>query len=39
MSYDEMELDMVGDQRTTLFIIISDTDDGINDMLERLSLK
>ena len=27
MSYDEMELDMVGDQRTALFIIISDTDD------------
>ena len=39
MSYDEMELDMVGDQRTALFIIISDTDDGINDMLERLLLK
>ena len=30
MSYDEMELDMVGDQRTALFIIISDTDDTFN---------
>ena len=29
-SYDEMELDMVGDQRTALFIIISDTDDTFN---------
>ena len=26
MSYDEMELDMIGDQRTALFIVISDTD-------------
>ncbi len=26
-SYDEMELDMVGDRRTAMFIIISDTDD------------
>ena len=25
MSYDEMELDMIGDQRTALFIVISDT--------------
>ena len=30
MSYDEMELDMIGDQRTALFIIISDTDDTFN---------
>ena len=30
MSYDEMELDMVGDQRTALFIVISDTDDTFN---------
>lgn len=30
MSYDEMELDMVGDQRAALFIIISDTDDTFN---------
>ena len=29
-SYDEMELDMVGDQRTALFIVISDTDDTFN---------
>ena len=26
MSYDEMELDMIGDQRTAMFVIISDTD-------------
>lgn len=30
MSYDEMELDMIGDQRTALFIVISDTDDTFN---------
>ena len=30
MSYDEMELDMIGDQRTVLFIVISDTDDTFN---------
>lgn len=28
MAYDEMELDMLGDQRTAMFVIISDTDDG-----------
>ena len=28
--YDEMELDMIGDQRTAMFIIISDTDDTFN---------
>lgn len=30
MSYDEMELDMIGDKRTALFIVISDTDDTFN---------
>ena len=30
MSYDEMELDMIGDQRTAMFGIISDTDDTFN---------
>ena len=30
MSYDEMELDMIGDQRTAMFDIISDTDDTFN---------
>jgi len=30
MSYDEMELDMLGDQRTAMFVIISDTDDTFN---------
>ena len=30
MSYDEMELDMIGDQRTVMFVIISDTDDTFN---------
>ena len=34
MSYDEMELDMVGDQRTALFIIISDTDDTFTGAVE-----
>ena len=29
MSYDEMELDMIGDQRTAMFVI-SDTDDTFN---------
>ena len=29
-SYDEMELDMLGDQRTAMFVIISDTDDTFN---------
>ena len=29
-SYDEMELDMMGDQRTAMFVIISDTDDTFN---------
>ena len=29
-SYDEMELDMIGDQRTAMFVIISDTDDTFN---------
>lgn len=27
MSYDEMELDTIGDRKTALFVIISDTDD------------
>ena len=27
MAYDEMELDMLGDQKTAMFVIISDTDD------------
>ena len=30
MSYDEMELDTIGDQKTALFVIISDTDDTFN---------
>ena len=30
MEYDEMELDMLGDQRTAMFVIISDTDDTFN---------
>ena len=29
-SYDEMELDMLGDQRTAMFVIIYDTDDTFN---------
>ena len=30
MSYDEMELDLIGDRKTALFVIISDTDDTFN---------
>lgn len=30
MSYDEMELDTLGDRKTALFVIISDTDDTFN---------
>lgn len=30
MSYDEMELDMLGERRTAMFVIISDTDDTFN---------
>ena len=30
MSYDEMELDTIGDRKTVLFVIISDTDDTFN---------
>lgn len=30
MSYDELELDMMGDRKTAMFVIISDTDDTFN---------
>ncbi len=30
MSYDELELDTMGDQKTALFVIIVDTDDTFN---------
>jgi type IV secretion system protein VirD4 len=30
MQYDEMELDTIGDRKTALFIIISDTDDSFS---------
>jgi type IV secretion system protein VirD4 len=30
MSYDELELDLLGDRKTALFIIIPDTDDTFN---------
>jgi len=30
MSEDEMELDSLGDRKTALFVIISDTDDTFN---------
>ena len=30
MSYDEMELDTIGDRKMALFVIISDTDDTFN---------
>ena len=29
-SYDELELDTLGDQKTALFLIMSDTDDSFN---------
>ena len=29
-SYDELELDRLGEEKTALFVIISDTDDTIN---------
>lgn len=29
-AYDELELDMLGDEKTALFVIISDTDDTFN---------
>ena len=29
-SYDELKLDMLGDEKTALFVIISDTDDMFN---------
>ena len=32
MSYDELELDTLGDRKTALFVIISDTDDTFNDV-------
>ena len=30
MSYDELELDLMGDRKTAMFVIISDTDDTFN---------
>lgn len=30
MSYDELELDLLGDRKSALFVIISDTDDTFN---------
>ena len=30
MEYDELELDTLGDQKTTLFVILSDTDSTFN---------
>ena len=38
MSYDELELDMIGDQRTALFIIISDTFEQFASRCRRLRL-
>jgi type IV secretion system protein VirD4 len=35
-SYDEMELDTIGDRRTALFVIISDTDDTFNFLVAML---
>ena len=30
MSYDELELDLIGEEKTALFVIVSDTDDSFN---------
>jgi len=35
-SYDEMELDTIGDRKTALFVIISDTDDTFNFLVAML---
>lgn len=37
MAYDEMELDLLGDRRTALFVIISDTDDTFNFVVSILN--
>lgn len=36
MSYDELELDMLGDRKTALFVIISDTDDTFNFVISMM---
>ena len=36
MSYDEMELDLIGDRRTALFLIMSDTDTTFNFVIAML---
>lgn len=36
MSYDEMELDKVGDRKTALFLIMSDTDTTFNFVIAML---
>ena len=38
MSYDEMELDTIGDRKTALFVIISDTDDTFNFIVAMLNM-
>ena len=35
-SYDELELDMLGDEKTALFVIISDTDDTFNFIVSNM---
>lgn len=34
MSYDELELDLLGDRKTALFLIMSDTDASFNFMYD-----
>ena len=36
MSYDEMELDKIGDRKTALFLIMSDTDTTFNFVIAML---
>ena len=39
METDEMELDTIGDRKTALFVIISDTDDTFNFVVSIQSLR
>lgn len=38
MAYDEMELDLLGERRTAMFVIISDTDDTFNFVARKATL-
>lgn len=38
MSYDELQLDLMGDRKSALFVIISDTDDTFNFVARKATL-